>query len=75
MNKAIIVGFVLFLGLSGQASAKAGIADGGLQLILSLAGILLLVAGLLAGAEFLVKNRRNFVSRFKVFLKNKILSH
>jgi hypothetical protein len=75
MKKAIMVGFVLFLGLSGQAFGKAGIADGGLKLILTLVGILLLLAGLLAGTDFLIKNRKNYISRFKVFLKKKILTH
>ena len=60
MIKKIIIGLVLFLGLSWQAFAKAGIADGGFALILVIVGFLLLVAGLFAGIQYLIKITRNF---------------
>ena len=72
MNKRMIIGQVLFLGLSYQAFAKAGVADGGLELMLAIVGFLLLVAGLFAGIEYLLKNGRNLFNRFKAFLKKKI---
>jgi hypothetical protein len=73
MNKVMITWQVLFLGLSYQALAKAGVADGGFEFMLSIIGFLLLVTGLLAGIEYLTKNGRNLFNRFKAFLKKKIL--
>ena len=72
MNKVMIIGQVLFLGLSCQAFAKAGVADGGFEFILTIVGLLLLVAGLFAGIEYLIKNGKNLFNRFKAFLKEKI---
>jgi hypothetical protein len=72
MNKVMIIGQVLFLGLSYQAFAKAGVADGGFEFMLSIVGFLLLVAGLVAGIEYLIKNGKDLFNRFKAFLKKKI---
>ena len=72
MNKVMIIWQVLFLGLSYQAFAKAGVADGGFEFMLAIVCFLLLVAGLFAGIEFLSKNGRNLFHRFKTFLKKKI---
>ena len=72
MNKVMIIWLVLFLGLSYQAFAKAGVADGGFEFMLSIVGFLLLVAGLFAGIEYLIKNGKNLFTRFKAFLKKKI---
>jgi len=72
MNKVMIIWLVLFLGLSCQAFAKAGVADGGFEFMLTIVGFLLLVAGFFAGIDFLIKNRKDFIDRFKVFLKKKI---
>jgi len=72
MNKVMIIGQVLFLGLSYQAFAKAGVADGGFEFMLSIVGFLLLVAGLFAGIEYLIKNGKDLFNRFKAFLKKKI---
>ena len=66
MNKRLIIGLVLFLGLSWQAFAKAGIADGGFALILVIVGFLLLVAGLFAGIEYLIKIARNLFMKGEV---------
>ena len=66
MNKRLIIGLVLFLGLSWQAFAKAGIADGGFALILVIVGFLLLVAGLFAGIEYLIKITRNLFMKGEV---------
>jgi hypothetical protein len=73
MNKVMIIWQVLFLGLSYQAFAKAGVADGGFEFMLAIVGFLLLVTGLSAGIEYLIKNGRNLFNRFKAFLKKKIL--
>jgi hypothetical protein len=72
MNKVKSIGLVLFLGLSYQAFAKAGVAEGGFEFMLAIAGFLLLVAGLFAGIEYLIKNGKNLFNRFKAFLKKKI---
>ena len=68
----MIIGQVLFLGLSFQAYAKAGVADGGFEFMLTIIGFLLVVAGLFAGTEYLTKNGKNLFNRFKAFLKKKI---
>ena len=75
MKKAMIICQVLFLGLSFQAFAKAGIAGGGFEFMLTIVCFLLLVAGLFAGIEYLKKNGMNLFHRFKAFLKKKILIH
>jgi hypothetical protein len=72
MNKVLIIGPVLLFGLSYQASAKAGVAEGGFKFMLAIVVFLLLVAGLLAGIDYLIKNGRNLFNRFKAFLKKKI---
>ena len=69
MNKVMIIGQVLFLGLSYQAFAKAGVADGGFEFMLTIVGFLLLVAGLFAGIEYLIKNGKNLFNSLKAFLK------
>jgi len=73
MNKVMIIWQVLFLGLSYQAFAKAGVADGGFEFLSTIVGFLLLVTGLFAGIEYLIKNGRNLFNRFKAFLKKKFL--
>lgn len=73
MKKVMLMWPVLFLELPYQASAKAGIADGGLELMLTIVGFLLLVTGLITGMEYLIKNGRNLFNRFKESLKKKIL--
>jgi len=72
MNKVMIIWLVLFLGLSCQAFAKAGVANGGFEFMLVIVGFLLLVAGLIEGIEYLIKNGKNLFNRFKAFLKKKI---
>ena len=73
MNKRMIIGQILFLGLSYQAFAKAGVADGGFEFMLAIVGFLLLIAGLFAGIEYLIKNGKNLFNRFRAFLKKKIV--
>ena len=74
MNKVMIIGLVLFLGLSYQAFAKAGIADDGLEFVLAIIGFLLLIAGFIAGIDYLIKNGKDLINRFKAFFKKKILT-
>ena len=74
MKKVMLIWQVLFLGLSYQAFAKAGVADGGLELMLTIVGFLLLVAGLFAGIEYLIKNGKGLFKRFRTFLRKKMLT-
>ena len=74
MKKVMFIWLVLLLGLSYQAFAKAGIADGGPEFVLTIAGFLLLVAGFLEGIDYLIKNGKGLFKRFRTFLKKKILT-
>jgi hypothetical protein len=74
MNKVILIGLVLFLGLSSQAYAKAGIANDGLEFVLALVGFLLLVAGFLKGTDYLMKNGKGLFNRVKAYFKKKIIT-
>lgn len=71
MNKVKTTWLILFSGLSGQAFAKAGIADGGFEFLLVIVGFLLLVTGLFAVIEYMVKNGRNLFFSFRAFLIRK----
>lgn len=75
MKKVILIWLVLLLGLYCKAFAKAGIAGGGLEFILAIAGFLLLVAGFLEGTDYLIKNGKGLFIRFRSFLRKKILTH
>ena len=70
MNKAMIIWLVLFFGLSCKAFAKAGVANGGFELLLAIIGFLLLLTGLYTGIEYLIKNGRNLFNRFRAILKD-----
>ena len=72
MNLVMLIGLVLFFGLSSQAFAKAGIANDGLEFVLTLVGFLLLVAGFLTGIDYLMKNGKGLFKRVKTYLKKKI---
>jgi hypothetical protein len=74
MNKVMIIGQVLILGLSYQAFAKAGIADGGLEFLLTIAAFLLLVAGFFEGIDYLIKNGKGLFKRIRTFLRKKMLT-
>ena len=74
MNKVTLIWLVLFLGLYGQAFAKAGVAGGGFAFLLTTVGFILFVTGLFAGIEYLMKNGRDLLNRFGAFLKKNILS-
>lgn len=71
MIKVWIAGHVSLLLWFYNLFAKAGFALGGFKFMLAIASFLLLLVGLLAGVEYLVKNRPNLFTRFKMFLKRK----
>jgi hypothetical protein len=74
MKKVMLIWLVLLLGLSYQAFAKAGIADGGPEFVLTIAGFLLLVAGIFEGIDYLIKNGKGLFTRFRTFLRKKMLT-
>jgi hypothetical protein len=69
MNKAILVWLVLFLGLSCQAFAKAGLADDEIEFYLAIVGFFTLLFGIGAGISYLIKNGRDLLNRFMAFLR------
>jgi hypothetical protein len=71
MNKVKLIGLVLFLGLSSQAFAKAGIANGGFEFALVLIVFLLLVAGILEAIDYFMKNGKDLFHKVKPYLKGK----
>ena len=74
MKKVMLIWLVLLLGLSYQAFAKAGIADGGPEFLLSIVAFLLLVAGFFEGIDYLIKNGKGLFKRFRTFLRKKMLT-
>ena len=56
MKKALKIGAMLLIGLPSAAFAKSGIGSDALQFVLALAGVLLLLAGILKGIDYLTKN-------------------
>jgi hypothetical protein len=75
MNKVKLIGLVLFLGLSSQAFAKAGIANGGFEFALVLIVFLFLVAAFLEAIDYLRKNWKDLFHKVKPYLKRKIHTH
>ncbi len=70
----MLIWLVLILGLSCRALAKAGIADGGPEFVLTVIGFLLVVAGFIEGIDYLVKNGEGLFKRFRTFLRKKMLT-
>jgi hypothetical protein len=75
MKKVMILWNVLFFGLSYKAFAKAGIAEGGFEFMLTIVGFLLIVVVLFEGIEYLKNNGRNLFNRFKAFVNRKTNVH
>ncbi|HCY75452.1 MAG TPA: hypothetical protein DHV28_05985 [Ignavibacteriales bacterium] len=74
MKKTIFIWLVLLLGLSCQAFAKAGMATDEHEFVLTIVVFLFLVAGIFKGIDYLKKNGKTLLLRFRTFLRNKILS-
>jgi hypothetical protein len=74
MNKVKLIGLVLFLGLSFQAFAKAGIASGGLEFALVIIAFLLLLAGFLQAIDYFRKNGKDLFHKAKAFIRRKIIT-
>jgi hypothetical protein len=75
MNKATIIWLALFLGLSCPALAKAGVADGGFELMMAVIGVILLFAGLFAGLEYLIKDSGSLLHRLRRLMKKNRVVH
>ncbi len=74
MKKTILIWLVLLLGLSYQAFAKAGKASDENEFALAIVLFLLLVAGIFEGIDYLKKNGKTLLLRFRTFLRNKMLT-
>jgi hypothetical protein len=72
MKKALKIGAMLLFGLPSVAFAKSGIGSDALQFVLALAGFLLLLAGLLKGTDYLMKNGKGLLIRVGAFLRKQI---
>ncbi|MCX6245377.1 MAG: hypothetical protein NTU98_11820 [Bacteroidetes bacterium] len=72
MKKEVTLVLILFAGFSSQAFAGTGSANDGLELLMVLAGFLLLVVGFFEGIDYLHKNGKVLVHRVKTFIKNKV---
>ena len=71
MNKVGFIWLVLFFGLSCPAFAKAGVANDEIEFVMAVIGFLLLLAGMTAAIEYLIKNGRGLFIRFRDFTKDK----
>lgn len=74
MRKIILIWLFLFLGLSYQSFAKAGMASDEKELVLILVGLLLLVEAIFEGTDYLKKNGKTLLLRIRTFLRTKILT-
>ncbi|HYQ58867.1 MAG TPA: hypothetical protein VEP89_16110 [Draconibacterium sp.] len=73
MKKEISITIVLILGLSFKSFAATGNVNDGLEFFLFIVGLLLIVLGLLDGADFCKKNGKSIIHKAKSF-PNKILT-
>ena len=74
MKKIRLIWSVLFLGLSYQSFAKAGIASDEREFVLFIVGFLLFVAGIFEATDYLKKNGKTLFIRVRTFMRNKMLT-
>jgi hypothetical protein len=74
MKKTILIWLVLLLGLSYQSFAKTGMASDEKEFVLTIVVFLLLVAGIFKGIDYLKKNGKTLLLRFRTSLRNKMLT-
>jgi sulfite exporter TauE/SafE len=72
MKKGVLIIMALHLGVSFKSYAATGNANDGLEFFLVFAGLLLIILGLLNGADYLQKNGKTMISKAMSFLKEKI---
>ncbi len=63
MKKGVLIVSFLITGLSSQSYASKGYAHDGLNFMLAVAGLFLVIAGLLSAINFLKRNGRTLVHR------------
>ena len=63
---------MLLSGISLSAFASSGYAKDGLAFMLFFVGCLLVLAGLFAGTDYLIKHRKILVQRFSAFIRKTI---
>ena len=73
MKKTIFIWLILFIGLSYQSVAKAGMAYDEQEFVWAIVAFLLLLAGIFKGIDYLKKNGKGLFIKFRTFLKKKIL--
>jgi uncharacterized membrane protein YfcA len=74
MKKKVLFGTVLTAGLTSQTYASAGYANDALEFALGLVALLLLVAGILKGIDFLQKNGKRIIHKIIVYIKRLIVA-
>ena len=72
MKKEMLIMIALLLGVSFKSFAGTGNANGGLEFLLVIVGLLLIILGLLYGVDYLQKNGKTMISNSMSFLMKKI---
>jgi len=72
MKKEMLIIIALLLGLSFKSFAATGYAYDGLEFLLVIAGLLLIILGLLNGFDYLKKNGKTMIYKTISFLNKKI---
>lgn len=68
----MLIIIALFLGVSFKSFAGTGNAYDGLEFLLVIAGLLLIIIGLLSGVDYLQKNGKKMINKTISFFKSKI---
>jgi hypothetical protein len=74
MKKGMLIWLVLLLGSSYPSFAKDGMAYDEIEFVLAIVGFLLIVVGLIEGIDYLKKNGKGLLIRFRTILRNKMLT-
>ena len=72
MKKEMLIMIALLLGVSFNSFAGTGNANGGLEFLLVIVGLLLIILGLLFGIDYLQKKGKSMISNSMSFLMKKI---
>ncbi len=72
MKKEMLIMIALLLGVSFKSFAGTGNANGGLEFLLVIVGLLLIILGILNGVDYLQKNGKTMISNSMSFLMKKI---
>jgi hypothetical protein len=72
MKKEMLIIITLFLGVSFKSFAGTGNAKGAIGFFLIIAGLLLIILGLIIGVDYLKKNGKTMIYNAMSFLKKKI---